>query len=767
VAGGIYGGDGDDTVIMKSGPDSVSVVIDGGSGTDKIVFGGGAWSPGDAKLTNFESFSLDATADLTLNGDWDVSGDTVPVNGGSLIVNGELKAGGLAINSGTATINGSADLGGDVTNSGSLGVSPGGTLSAVNFSNSGLATIDGTANFSGTSSNSGILNVNSSNTLNTAALDNSGTTTINGSATVSGAANNTGTLSVASGGTLKAGSLSNSGAASISGSADISGAASNSGSLNVNGSLSTAGLTNSGTLSGSGMIHGNIVNHGIISPGNSIGTLSVSGSVTFEPGSALMSELSRTQSCDLLSVAGAVNINGGTVHAFLPRGLYEDGHSWEVIKATGGVTGTFASISGQPDSAVLRLEQVNRGDTLNLVIDRTSYGSFASGGAADTGRGLDSLVPLADGDMRNLLLAMDWDMDGTGIAAVLNAVNPEMYTAFSTASLAAGALFDGALARRLEDLRQRRALTPEQERAESGPVRLAAAEAMPLGGISAPSSGRGWSLWGRGLGLWANQKAADGYLGFSQSAGGAAVGADGMISHWLRLGLAAGVSRSDLGFSRAAYSGDIEAVHTGLYLQADLTGGFFARATVSYARLSNDASRAIAFGNLDTRANGNFDGDLFGASLAAGWDVRAGSWLIEPLAGLDYQRLEEDGFSEHGAGYLDIDVAGRDTDSLVSSLGIRATRLIRTGGWELLPRVGLAWRHQLGDDRPELAASFSGYGSAPFTVQGARFPGEAAVMELGLSATLSQSCEFFADYRLGYADDYHAQTLSAGLMLRF
>ncbi len=540
----------------------------------------------------------------------------------------------------------------------------------------------------------------------------------------------------------------------------------NRGILTVNGTLTSGPLTNYGTIGGNGMIHGDISNYGIISPGNSIGTLSVGSEVTFEPGSTFMAQLSCTCSSDLLSVTGAVTINGGTLSASLPRGLYTGGFSWGVIKAAGGVSGLFDTITGQPDSVVLSLEQVNSGGMLSLAVDRRSYGSFTSGGAADLGRGLDGLVGMADGGMKDLLLAMDWDMDGDGIAGVLTALNPEIYTAFTTASLAAGGLFNQAMARRLEELRQRRALSLDQGRAVSGPVRLAAAQAVPLGGNPAPEDGQGWSVWGRGLGLWANRDAAGGYLGYRQTTGGAAVGADGRVNDWLRLGLAAGVTSSDLGFSRAGYSGDMDGVHTGLYAQADL-GRAFMRLTLSYASLSSSASRSIAFEDVSTRANGGFDGNLLGAGLAAGYDWRLGDWLLEPMAGLEGQHLEEEGFSEGGAGYLNMDMAEREHDSVLSRLAVRATRLVKLGGWELLPRLGLGWRHQFQDGRPSLSASFSGYGADSFTVEGAAPPGDLAVFEAGVTASARERLSFFADYRLAQGDGYQSQTLGAGLQINF
>ncbi len=695
-------------------------------------------------------------------------------NSGNLAVGGTLSAGTVS-NSGNLAVGGSMTVV-SLTNSGNLPV--GGTLSAGTVSNSGFLPVGG-AMTAGSVNNSGTLNVNGSlgtasltnsgdltvtngGSLNAGSLTNSGSATVSGRATVGSLANN-GSLNVS--GSLAAGTFNNGSSAIISGTAIVSGAAANSGSLNVNGSLTAASLNNSGTLSGSGTIHSEITNTGTISPGNSIGTLLVASSLTFESGSVLAAELASDLSCDVIAVSGAVTINGGTISTYLPHALYADGTCWNIITANGGISGLFDDLIGQPDSEVLSLTQQNTGDSLSLVINRKSYGDFASGGAAATGRGLDALVPLADGDMAMMLMAMDYNMDATQIANIVEALNPEMYTAFSAASLKAGGLFDGAMDRRLEELRQRRALSLDQRQALSGLVQVASAETVPLSGVE-QTTGTGWSLWGRGIGLWADQDAADGYLGRGQTTGGAALGADYVINHWLVLGLATGATRTDISWSRGNYDGDIDALHTGLYAQAGYEG-FFARLLASYARLQNSATRPMDLEGYNVTARADFDADLYAAGMAVGYQARYEQWLLEPLASLDYQHLKEEGFSEGGAGFLDLDVADRDTDSLLFNLGIRATRLIQAGDWEMLPRLGIAWQHQLGDDRPSIDASFAGYGSAPFTVNGADFISDVAVAELGLTASVKSGLELFIDYRLSYADDYLAQVLGAGLMYSF
>ena len=899
INGSILAEDGNDQVIMETGPDKVAGVIDGGAGIDEIVYGGGAWTYGHASIVNFENFSVNATADLILNGVWDLANGTAQVSGGNLTINDSLTASGLTISSGSATINGSAVISGAVINQGTLGVSSGGTLNAGSLDNSGTASIAGTAVITGLVNNSGGLDVtgsltagsviNSANlgvtgSLTTGSLINSGGLGVGGSLTADSLNNDGGGLGVGGslivgslinsgglgvGGYVTAGSLINSGAVGVgtylsadslvnsgnigvggslivgslinsgnigvgsflsadslnnsgdiavggsvtagslinsgflavggslsadslynSGTLDANGSLSagsltnsgyldittggtleagtliNSGSLEVNGYLISDSLTNSGYLGGSGTINADVINRGVLSPGNSIGTLVVVGSVVFEPGSTLVVELGSTGISDLLYVSGPVTINGGTISAVIPVALYPNGFSWTIIQADGGVTGLFDSIDYKLNSVVLSLVQVNSGDALKLVINRESYGSFASGGAADTGRGLDGLVALASDDMENLLLAMDFGMSADQIAGVVNALNPEMYTAFSAASLNAGNLFDRAMARRMRELGQRKAFSLAGDCHETGLTQLAAAFESPPLGAAADQAPQGGVMWGRALGLWADQGQADGYLDRGQTTGGAAVGADYTGNKWLVLGLAVGATRTDLSWSHGNYSGDMDAVHTGLYARADF-GGFFSIATASYSHFASNSTRPISFEDFNADAKADFDADLYAAGLALGYQLRVGDWLLEPVAGLDYQHLREDGFSESGASFLNLDIAGRVTDSALSNLGLSASRLIRFDSWKVLSRLGLSWRRRLGNDRPSLDAAFVGYGSAPFSVSGAEFASDLVLAEAGLSVSMRPGLDFFADYSLAFADDYQALTLTAGLVYSF
>ena len=123
----------------------------------------------------------------------------------------------------------------------------------------------------------------------------------------------------------------------------------NAGTLIVNGSIATSsGVTVNagGTLGGTGTLPKTTINGGTLSPGNSIGTISVNGSLSFVgPGNYIV-EVSPS-AADKTNVTGAPGTAtlAGTLSAVGLGGIYTVGTKYTVLNATGGVSGTFSNLA--------------------------------------------------------------------------------------------------------------------------------------------------------------------------------------------------------------------------------------------------------------------------------------------------------------------------------------------------------------------------------------------------------------------------------------
>ncbi|MDD3815367.1 MAG: autotransporter domain-containing protein [Desulfocapsaceae bacterium] len=582
-----------------------------------------------------------------------------------------------------------------------------------------------------------------------------GTTTLTGDWDFSG-----GSTTVYAGNLLMNGHLSTdsftverNGCANLSGSVE-SGMTKVYGHMKVNGSLSTDDLTiaSSGLLSGSGHIYGDVTNYGTISPGNSIGTLSINGSLSFMSGSVYAVELAPNGSSDMLIVNGPVHLHGGTVRTALPRSLYTNGQNWSIISAGGGISGAFGSVADNLNSSpTLDLLLKYNANQVLLEIERTPFASLgATPGEKGVGLGLDGVVPLASGSMAEFITSMDFDMNLLQIQNTLNALSPEMYTTFSIAGLQAMNVLDQARSRHQADLRQYKELG-----FDSNNTSTVVAEVK-----------RNWNLWALGLGNWSEQDSEDNFLGHRQDLAGIITGADRMFSDWLRVGLDLGYSDSKLKWDWTGYNGDMQGVHLGAYASADLNG-FFLDASSGYASFSNTATRDIRFDGFSARAGNDFDSSALQGRVGGGYDFKLNNWLLSPLASLGYTRLEQDDFTERGADFLNLHIEESATDSMTSTIGVRFSGRVKSDQWQFLPRAELSWLHQFEDDGASITANFINYEASSFTVTGLAPVDDQGLLSLGLTSEYGQNISLFLNCAFALADGYTSNQLSGGLNWKF
>jgi hypothetical protein len=126
----------------------------------------------------------------------------------------------------------------------------------------------------------------------------------------------------------------------------------NGGILTVNGSIvSSSGVTvnTGGTLGGNGVVGNTTINGGTLAPGNSIGLLTVQGSLVFTAAATYMVELSPTNA-DRTNVTGVATLGGATVKAVFGPGSYV-ARQYTILNAAGGVSGTFNPVVNSSGSA--------------------------------------------------------------------------------------------------------------------------------------------------------------------------------------------------------------------------------------------------------------------------------------------------------------------------------------------------------------------------------------------------------------------------------
>lgn len=150
------------------------------------------------------------------------------------------------------------------------------------------------------------------------------------------------------------------------------------------------------SLQGNGRVNGDLTIAGTLSPGNSIGTMTVSGSVLNQPSSRFVVEIDGAGHHDRLRLTGASSTytaDGGLVPLLLGIGgaasnTYQPavGQGFEFVSAPGGVRGQFSSFT-PPGVGLLpgtRMDLVYGPSALTLYATPASYADIGAAGVPDS-----------------------------------------------------------------------------------------------------------------------------------------------------------------------------------------------------------------------------------------------------------------------------------------------------------------------------------------------------------------------------------------------
>jgi outer membrane autotransporter protein len=273
-----------------------------------------------------------------------------------------------------------------------------------------------------------------------------------------------------------------------------------------------------------------------------------------------------------------------------------------------------------------------------------------------------------------------------------------------------------------------------------------------------------YSVWLDGFGKMGDQDEADGFNGYQYNVYGATLGLDRTFGTRFVAGIGIGYSYTDVDLDGARGNGDIDTIFGALY------GSYFTRrmyvdAALSYGRQGYDNERNIVIGPLLSTVSSDHSGDTYSAFAEGGYNVDIKNWIIQPFVSLHYIYLDEESFSESGAGGLR--VGSRQTDSLVSELGARITRVFRIKNSSLIPEISAAWNYDFDVDDRMITASFAGAPGTSFSVQGQDVEQHGATVGAGLTfiskVGLSASLKYHGEFR----GNYQAHGFLVGLRYEF
>ncbi len=324
---------------------------------------------------------------------------------------------------------------------------------------------------------------------------------------------------------------------------------------------------------------------------------------------------------------------------------------------------------------------------------------------------LDQYIPQAYSDLENVYTALDylnWVAYGPDpIRQALNQIGPQDYNAVTFVVTRNSLLFSDALFERCRLLRACR------HRCACDPCGCA-------DGCDSEDGIPRFSL--QGVGEYMHVQREHHQAGFNDRTGGAVGTFDCLPAEDLAMGISVAGMDSYLKWQQERGSAHIASAKLALYgsyspFSSCLGADFHVDGLITGGYSWTKAHRSIEFPGVDRQADSRQTGYDVAVHMLAGCDLPLCSWQISPLARLSYFYAHQNGFTEHGADSLDLEVRGCNAQTLRTNLGVGISRACDFACVEIIPQIYVAWIHDRLLDNRTLTSRLKDLGGS-FKVHG-------------------------------------------------
>lgn len=491
----------------------------------------------------------------------------------------------------------------------------------------------------------------------------------------------------------------------------ITTAAANTGTLTLNGGSSVAGAI--GGASGIKQINvvgGNASITGAVQTlGLNLGTntLNIAGQLTTNAGGTIATTLySDTLFGKVIAGNSQVNAGGITVTPTV-TGVLTTGTNFRIISAPAGTIGAPVFVVNNNPRYQFSGVPTTTGDVNILLTGVKPLATFAtSPGALGIGPILD-VNAAAGSDLLAIQNAIAVLPDAASINNALAQLAPgSANLAAPLAAAQTSQLFQDLWMTRMEEIQgacDTSSIPKDAPRTEANPQKC-----------KSPDQRGSW--WGKGFASSGRQSDVSNMNGYGSKAVGVMLAYDLPLNDQTRVGFGGGYANTTVDGNNSSGRTKIDSYQLTAYFDHTM-GPVFVQGSLMAGVDKYDGSRSIVFPGINRNASADFNGQQYTAMLATGKHFVFDQTTITPLASLQLSRIAVDSYQENGAGDANLRVNGQHYNFVQSGLGVKAERVMQSGGHTYVPEVHVKWLHDFKATTMHEDAAFAG-GGGTFSANG-------------------------------------------------
>ena len=539
-----------------------------------------------------------------------------------------------------------------------------------------------------------------------------------------------------------------------------------------------------GIISGTGSIaatRGMANTGGTISPGNSVGILTINGNYNQGSAGNLNIEVASTTSNDVLAVKGSAAL-GGTLKTVWTGGyLPARGTGFGAfLTATSGISGNFSLLSTAISRTMMFQPKYDVPNKVYLTAERNYTNSgllpYLTTNQHAIGGMLNSIANSSTGDLEAVLNIIDNLPSYNQIAYSMEQFSPINSVVPYNLGISGASFQTTNIADRLSEVRSGIASPmsfsglkiSQGDNYMTGktlPV-MVASNTSDLTGILPDVSERRLGLFVKGNAVLGEQRSAVDQVGYDFTTTGIMAGADYRFTKSFIAGIMTGIQGSRANLNDAGSKVKMNGYSIGTY-GTYYNDKFYVDGLLGYTWNDYDNTRRIIFPGLDRTATSGPGSGQVTAYSGAGYNFRSAKWTMGPFMTMQYVNIVIDSYIEKGAGALNLALEKQRTDSLQSNVGFRASYALEKRDNKIIPSVWISYGHEYTNNSKTLSASLA-QGGPSFGVETAVPQKNFGTAGTSISALFGDNIMAYAGYSFTAGEDkYTAHNINAGLKMCF